>query len=346
MATATVKHTDILRQIKERQFAPVYFLWGEEEYYIDMLTQAFDTQVLDETQKDFDYSVFYGQDVKKKETDLPTIMAYAKRYPVMSPCQLIVVREAQLIDRWDALEAYLKQPIATTVLVFCYKYKKIDKRKSIFKLIEKTGVLYEAVKLKDAQFASWISVYLQEKGLKIGNTALGLLSESLENNLRLAANELDKLVLNLPAGTEVNEDHIERYIGINKEYNVFVLNRALAYGEWSKVRKIVNYLKKHLNEQPLMLILPQLYKYFSKVMLFHALQGRAGGADLAARLGVPPYFLGEYADCARRYSYAHTARILSMLKVYDLRSKGVDSGSVNDGEGILEDVIYHITHGC
>lgn len=346
MAAVTVKHTDILRQIKERQFAPVYFLWGEEEYYIDMLTQAFDTQVLDETQKDFDYSVFYGQDVKKKETDLPTIMAYAKRYPVMSPCQLIVVREAQLIDRWDALETYLKQPIATTVLVFCYKYKKIDKRKSIFKLIEKTGVLYEAVKLKDAQFASWISVYLQEKGLKIGNTALGLLSESLENNLRLAANELDKLVLNLPAGTEVNEDHIERYIGINKEYNVFVLNRALAYGEWSKVRKIVNYLKKHLNEQPLMLILPQLYKYFSKVMLFHALQGWAGGADLAARLGVPPYFLGEYADCARRYSYAHTARILSMLKVYDLRSKGVDSGSVNDGEGILEDVIYHITHGC
>lgn len=343
---AALKHTDILRQIKERQFAPVYFLWGEEEYYIDLLTQAFDTQVLDETQKDFDYSVFYGQDIKKKETDLPTIMAYCKRYPVMSPCQLVVVREAQLIDRWEPLEAYLKQPIATTVLVFCYKYKKIDKRKSVFKLIEKTGVLYEAAKLKDAQFAAWIAAYMQEKGLKIGPTALGLLSESLENNLRLAANELDKLVLNLPAGTEVNEDHIERYIGINKEYNVFVLNRALAYGEWSKVRKIVNYLKKHLNEQPLMLILPQMYKYFSKVMLYHALQGRLGGADLAARLGVPPYFLNEYADCARRYSYAHTARILSVLKVYDLRSKGVDSGSLNDPEGILEDVIYRITHGC
>ncbi len=345
MATV-IKHIDILRQIKERQFAPVYFLWGEEEYYIDMLTQAFDTQVLDETQKDFDYSVFYGQDVKKKETDLPTIMACCKRYPVMSPCQLVVVREAQLIDRWEALEAYLKQPVATTVLVFCYKYKKIDKRKGVFKLIEKTGVLYEAAKLKDAQFASWIAAYLQEKGLRIAHTALGLLSESLENNLRLAANELDKLVLNVPAGTEVHEDHIERYIGINKEYNVFVLNRALAYGEWSKVRKIVNYLKKHLNDQPLMLILPQLYKYFSKVMLYHALQGRLGGSDLAARLGVPPYFLSEYADCARRYSYAHTARILSMLKVYDLRSKGVDSGSINDAEGILEDVIYRITHGC
>lgn len=345
MATV-IKHIDILSQIKERQFAPVYFLWGEEEYYIDMLTQAFDTQVLDETQKDFDYSVFYGQDVKKKETDLPTIMACCKRYPVISPCQLVVVREAQLIDRWEALEAYLKQPVATTVLVFCYKYKKIDKRKGVFKLIEKTGVLYEAAKLKDAKFASWIAAYLQEKGLRIGHTALGLLSESLENNLRLAANELDKLVLNVPAGTEVHEDHIERYIGINKEYNVFVLNRALAYGEWSKVRKIVNYLKKHLNEQPLMMILPQLYKYFSKVMLYHALQGRLGGSDLAARLGVPPYFLNEYADCAQRYSYAHTARILSMLKVYDLRSKGVDSGSINDAEGILEDVIYRITHGC
>ncbi|MDE7091789.1 MAG: DNA polymerase III subunit delta [Bacteroidales bacterium] len=344
MATEA-KHTEILRQIRERQFAPVYFLWGEEEYYIDMLTQAFDTQVLDETQKDFDYAVFYGQDVKKKETDLPTIIAGCKRYPVMSPCQLVIVKEAQLIDRWDALEAYLKQPVATTVLVFCYKYKKIDKRKSIFKLIEKTGVLYEAVKMKDAQFASWIAAYLQEKGLKIGRTALALLSESLENNLRLAANELDKLVLNVPAGTEVNEDHIERYIGINKEYNVFVLNRALAYGEYAKVRKIVNYLKKHLNEQPLMLILPQLYKYFSKVMLMHALHGRLGGSDLAARIGVPPYFLSEYADCARRYSYAHTARILSILKTYDLRSKGVDSGSINDAEGILEDVIYRITHG-
>ena len=342
---AESKHTEILRQIRERQFAPVYFLWGEEEYYIDMLAQAFDTQVLDETQKDFDYAVFYGQDVKKKETDLPTIMAGCKRYPVMSPRQLILVKEAQLIDRWDALEAYLKQPVPTTVLVFCYKYKKIDKRKSVFKLIEKTGVLYEAVKLKDAQFASWITGYLQEKGLKIGRTALALLSESLENNLRLAANELDKLVLNVPAGTEVNEDHIERYIGINKEYNVFVLNRALAYGEYAKVRKIVNYLKKHLNEQPLMLILPQLYKYFSKVMLFHALQGRLGGSDLAARIGIPPYFLSEYADCARRYSYAHTARILSLLKTYDLRSKGVDSGSINDAEGILEDVIYRITHG-
>lgn len=344
MAAATIKHTDILKQIRDKQFAPVYFLWGDEEYYIDLLAEAFDTQVLDEAQKDFDYAVFYGQDVKKKETDLPTIISYCKRYPVMAPCQLIVVKEAQQIDRWDALEAYLKQPVSTTVLVFCYKYKKIDRRKSIFKQIEKAGVLYEATRLKDAQFAAWISGYLQEKGLGIGTQALGVLSESLENNLRLAANELDKLVLNLPAGTEVDGDHIERYIGINKEYNVFVLNRALAEGQWIKVRKIVNYLKKHLNEQPLMLILPQLYKYFSKVMLFHALQGKMGGGDLAARLGVPPYFLSEYAACARRYSYAHTARILSMLKTYDLRSKGVDSGSINDPEGILEDVVYRITH--
>ncbi|MDE5703673.1 MAG: DNA polymerase III subunit delta, partial [Bacteroidales bacterium] len=287
---AALTHTDILRQIQTKQLAPVYFLWSaEEEYYIDLLAEAFETQVLDETQKDFDFAMFYGQDVKKKETDLPTIIAHAKRYPLMAPCQLVLVKEAQLIDRWDALEQYLKQPVSTTVLVFCYKYKKIDKRKSVFKLIEKTGVLYESVKLKDHQFSAWIAAYLQEKGLKIGRTAHALLSESLENNLRLAANELDKLVLNVPVGTEVNEDHIERYIGINKEYNVFMLNRALAYGERAKVRRIVNYMKKHLNEQPLMLILPQLYKYFSKVMLFHALQGRAVGSDLAARLGVPTY---------------------------------------------------------
>lgn len=341
MATL-LKYTDILKQIKDKAFSPVYFLWGEEEYYIDLLSEAFEN-VLDESQKDFDFSMIYGLDLKKKDLDFGSVIANCKRYPMTSPYQVVIVKEAQNIDRWEVLEEYLKHPVPTTILVFCYKYKKIDKRKSVFKQLEKSFVLFESTKLKDAQFATWISAYLKDKGLVIGNKALGLISESLENNLKLTANELDKLAINLPPQTEVTEDHIELYIGINKEYNVFVLTRALSDGDLVLTRKIVNYMKCHLKEQPLMMILPQLYKYFCKVLCIHSLGGRASSSDMASTLGIPPFFLREYLSCAQRYNYSKTAQIISILKKYDLKSKGVD-GSADDGEGILEEVIYHITH--
>lgn len=339
-----INYTDILKQIREKTFAPVYFLCGEEEYFIDLLTEAFDNQVLDESQKDFDYAQFFGQDIKKNVSALEAVMAHCRRFPLMSPYQLVMVKGAQLIEKWEPLEAYLKAPTPTTILVFCHK-KKVDGRKSIFNQIKKAGVFYEAAKIKDTEFAAWIKGYLQENKLKVSASALHFLSECLEANLRLAANELSKLVVNLPDGTEVNEDHIERFIGINKEYNVFSLTKAFDTGDVVKVRKIVNHFKANPADNPLQLIVPTLYKHFCKVLLYHALQGKVENAEMAARLGVAPYYVKDYASCARWFSYARTAQIISILKSYDLLSKGVENNSkFNKGEDLLEDLVYRLTH--
>lgn len=341
---STLSYNDIIQHIRAKTFKPVYFLWGDEEFFLDKLTDAFDNQVLDESQKDFDYAQFFGQDIKKNESELAAVMAHCKRFPLMSPYQLVMVKGAQLIEKWEPLEDYLKAPTPTTILVFCHKVKNIDRRKSVFKQLDKAGALYEAAKIKDKEFPAWIKGYLSENHLKVSPSALRFLSENLEINLRLAANELDKLVVNLPSGTEVNEDHIERFVGINKDYNVFSLNKALCFGDVMKVRKIVNYIKAHPADNPMPFVIPQLYRHFSKVLLYHALRGKIDEKDLAARLGVHPFYLNEYESCARLFSYARTAQILSLLKVYDLRSKGVESGNLNQDGDLFEDLIYRIIH--
>ncbi|MEG1498961.1 MAG: DNA polymerase III subunit delta [Bacteroidales bacterium] len=338
----SLKYEQILQQIKEKKFKPVYLLWGEEDYYIDLLTDAFENQVLNDAEKEFDFSVFYGQDLKNKEPGLPGVMADCKRYPMTSPYQLILIKEAQMIDKWDPLENYLKNPVQSTILVLAHKHKKIDKRKTVFKTLDKQGVLFESARLKDYEYQPWVSNYLGQHRYQIAPSALALLTESLGSDLSLISNELKKLMLNLPPQSEINENHIEQYIGINKDYNIFSLEKAISEHQLLKIVKIANYFKNNMKEFPLALILPQLYKHFCRVLLFHALNGKMNRNELAAKIGINPYFLNQYESCARYYNYTQATHVISILKEYDLKSKGL--GSTAPPETLLEELIFRITH--
>lgn len=334
----------ISQQIKSAKLAPVYLLWGEEDYYIDKLTAQFE-QTLDDMQKEFDFSVFYGQDLKSKEPGLKGVIANCKRFPVMAPFQMIIVKEAQVIDRWDSVEDYLQKPIPTTCLVLCHKHKKIDKRKAVFKLIDKVGMSFESAPLKDKDFAPWISNHIAENGYKITAQALGLLCESIGSNLNQIANELQKIFVNLPQGSEINEDHIHDHIGIDKEYNVFTLEKALGARNPVQTKKICLYMAGNPKNAPLPLIMIQLYRFFSKIIQIHDLARRGTPrSEWSAALGVPPFFLAQYEGGARAYSYKETAFILHLLKEYDLKSKGVES--TLEPADLLDELCFRILHAC
>lgn len=341
----SLKYEQVVEQIRSRKFAPVYLLWGEEDYFIDRIVELFETRVLDDMQKEFDFSVTYGLDLKGKEPGLKGLMAHCKQFPVMSPLQLVIIKEAQTIDRWEALENYLQKPVETTVLVICFKHKKPDKRKSFYKLIEKTGVSYESAPIKEKDLNGWVSRYLQDAGYSVSPEALMLLSETMGTNLNLITNELEKLFINLPKGSLITEDHIETYIGINKEYNVFTLEKAVSARNAAETRKICTYVRQNPKDFPPPLILIQFYRLFSKVVQIHAfLRSGTPRTEWAARLGINPYFIRQYETAASLYSYRDTAHILNIIKQYDLKSKGVDANM--DPEAWIDEFITRVLYAC
>lgn len=341
----TLKYTDIEKQIRSGKPAPVYLLWGEEDYYIDRIERLFENELLDDMQKEFDFSVYFGQDLKGKEPGLSGVIANCKRFPVMAPFQLIIVKEAQAIDRWDVVEDYLQKPVASTVLVFCHKHKKIDKRKSVFKLFEKMGTCFESVPLKDKDYMPWIENYLKENGYEVQPQALALLSESLGGNLNMIANELNKLFVNLPKGTAIDENHVEKYVGINKEYNPFVLEKALSARDLMTCRKICNHIRQNPKDFPLPPLLAIIYRLYARIIQIHSLKGRGTPrSEWASFLGVNPYFLGQYETAASRYSYRETAAILQIIKEYDLKSKGF--GGNLPHEAFIDEFVFRLLHAC
>lgn len=330
----------ISQQIRSGKLSPVYLLWGEEDYYIDKLCLQFE-HVLDDMQKEFDYSLFYGQDLKSKEPGLKGVMANCKRFPVLAPFQIVIIKEAQAIDRWDPLEDYLQSPISSTCLVICHKHKKIDKRKSVFKQLEKIGVCFESAPLKEKDFAPWISNHIKENGYQIQSPALALLCESIGSNLNQIANELEKIFINLPQGSMITEDHIQAHIGINKEYNVFTLEKALGNRDSAESRKICNYMISNPKDTPIQLILIQLYRFFSKIIQIHDFSRRGiPRSEWASKMAVPPFFLNQYENGARMYNYRETAHILHIIKEYDLKSKGVESSLAF--EDLLNELCFRI----
>lgn len=341
----SLKYDDIVKQIRSHKPAPVYLLWGEEDFYIDRLEKIIESELLDEMQKEFDFSVYFGQDLKGKEPGLPGVIANCKRFPVMSPFQLVMVKEAQAIDRWDAVENYLQNPVQSTVLVFCHKHKKIDKRKSVFKLFDKAGVCFESAPLKDKDYMPWMENYLKENGYSVEPQALALMSETLGGNLSMVANELGKLFVNLPQGATVSEDDVEKYVGINKEYNNFALEKALAMRDVTACRKICNHIRKNPKEFPLPPLMGVVYRLYARIMQVHALRGRGTPRnEWAATIGVAPYFLGQYETAASRYSYRETAVILQVIKTYDLKSKGF--GGNLSHEAFIDELCFRLLHAC
>lgn len=338
--------SDIIKDLKAKKFKPVYLLHGEEPYYIDQIIHYMEQHILNDMEKGFNQTVLYG-----KDTDMATILNAAKRYPMMSDYQLIVVKEAQDL-KWaketegsgkeaEFIQNYFEKPLASTILVFGFKYANFDKRKKLFKSITKSGLVFQSDPVRDYKLAGWIEDLVKEKGAKIAPQAAALMAEYLGTDLSKISNELEKLMLNVSKETTIDTDHIQRNIGISKEYNVFELQKALAVRNVLKANQIVNYFAGNPKANPMVMVMANLNAYFTKILKYHYLQHKG---DAAKELGVNPYFVKDYETAARSYTINKTFAIISLLREYDLKSKGVDStGNVTDGE-LLKELMFKILH--
>lgn len=331
---------NIIENLRNKVYHPIYFLQGEEPYYIDEISNFIAQNVLDENEKEFNQSILYG-----KETSVASILECAKRFPMMSNYQVVIVKEAQNIKERDLdenLAHYVENPLKSTILVFCYKYKKLDGRKSLGKTIGKKGVLFESKKLYDSQVPEWISGYLKKQNYRIAVKATMLLTEYLGNDLGKIVNELEKLMLNVKSGNEITATHIEQYIGISKDFNIFELQNALGTKNILKANQVINYFGKNPKDHPLVVTLFNLYSYFSKVLIYHYIQDKSN-KNAAAILKVHPFFLKDYQVAARNFSPKKAEQAISILRDYDRKSKGINNNSTDDGE-LLKEMVYKILH--
>jgi DNA polymerase III subunit delta len=330
------KFPEILSDLKNKKYHPVYFLCGEEPYFIDIIADYIEKNVLDEAEKSFNQSILYGCDV-----DCNTIINEAMRYPMMAEHLVVIVKEAQDIKKIEELENYLKQPTPTTILVICYKKKGVDKRTAFGKNITKQTLYFESKKLYDNQVPEWIDKYAKEHKYKIDATASSLLGEFLGNNLQKISNELDKLMLNVPPAETINTTHVEKYIGISKDYNVFELNNALSQKDVLKANRIINYFAANPKENHIIPVIANLFAHFTKIIKTHSLAGKSDN-EIAAEIGCNPFFVKDYKAAARFYDYKKLVQIISLLHEYDLKSKGVDN--TQEGGELLKEIVFKILH--
>ncbi|MFD2597621.1 DNA polymerase III subunit delta [Sphingobacterium corticis] len=330
----------ILSDVKKGKFSPVYLLHGEESYFIDLVADAIEGSVLNDAQKGFDQTILYG-----KDTDFVTIVNAAKRYPMMSDYQVILVKEAQNL-KWkddELFQKYLESPTPTTILVLAHKYGLVDKRKKTYKLADKAGIVLESKKLYDDKVAPWIADQFQAEGRRIHPQAAALMADYLGTDLSKVANEIDKLLLNVALDKEVDISDIERNIGISKDFNVFELNTALTKKNVFKAFQIVDYFAANPKSNPIPVVIGSLGSYFTKVLKYHYLPDKSSQAA-AKELGVHPFFTKDYEMAARNYSRRKMFDVINLLKEYDLKSKGMHVGPNTTSGELLRELVYKIIH--
>ncbi len=345
-----MEYSAILSDLKNKKYKPVYFLSGEEPYFIDLISDYIEKNVLDESEKEFNQTVLYGGEITAND-----IVGAAKRFPMMSEYQVVIVKEAQSIKNFlkeeddkkkektkSAFEAYLENPLQSTILVICYREKKIDKRTNIAKVIAKSGVLLESKKLYDNQVPDWIKSYLAQKKYTLNPKAAVLLAEYLGTSLSKITNEIDKLIINVPANTEITPEHVQQNIGISKDYNVFELQNAITKKDVVKANRIINYFAANPKDNPLVMVVALLYGHFSKVLLYHSVQNKTK-SNVASEMQINPYFVGDYEIAGKNYPLGKLKSIFSYLREYDLKSKGVENTSATDGE-LLKELVFKIMH--
>ncbi|WP_159952018.1 DNA polymerase III subunit delta [Polaribacter septentrionalilitoris] len=327
----------IVSDIKKGNIKPIYFLMGDEPYYIDKISDFIEENVLEEAEKGFNQQVMYGRDVAIED-----IVGAAKRYPMMAERQVLIVKEAQDLSRTiEKLLSYAENPQPTTVLVINYKYKKLDKRKKLHKAISKTGLLYESKKLYENQVADWIRRVLSGKKYQIEPKAALMLVEFLGTDLSKIANELDKLMLILPKESIINDHHIEENIGISKDYNNFELRKAVGEKNITKANRIINYFAENPKNNPLVMTISLLNSFFTQLLLFHGLQDKSKNS-VAKSLKVNPYFVDEYFSAARNYPMRKVAQNIAFLRDADVKSKGVGANQSN--KDVLKELLFKIFH--
>jgi DNA polymerase-3 subunit delta len=333
-----VTFEEIMSDLKNRIYKPVYFLAGEEPYYIDLITNYIEDKVLPEAEKAFNQMVLYGED-----TTIPTIIETSRRFPMMSNHQVIIVKEAQTLKKIDDLAFYLEKPLLSTILVFNYKYKVLDKRTKLHKLIDNNAVYFESNRLRDYQVPAWIERYLMSRGIKTEPYASAMLTEYLGTDLHKIVNELEKLLINLPDGKPlITTGLIEKNIGISKDYNNFELQKAVGEKNILKANMIVHYFADNTRDNPINLTIASLFSYFTKVLTYHYLTDKSKN-NVASVLKINPFFVKDYETTAAKYSVKKTVEIIGMLRIYDMKSKGFGDLSSTSGD-ILKELVYKILH--
>jgi DNA polymerase-3 subunit delta len=326
----------IINDLKAGTIKPIYFLMGEEPYYIDKLTEYIENNILSEDEKGFNQTVIYGRDATIED-----IVSNAKRYPMMAERQVVVVREAQELSRTiDKLESYAENPQPTTVLVVAYKYKTLDKRKKLVKLIAKNGVLFESKKLYENQVGTWIQRLLQGRGYAIEPKANAMLVEFLGNDLSRISNELDKLQIILPKGHTITPKDIEYNIGFSKDFNVFELQNAIGSKDQLKAYKIAQYFADNPKDNPLVVTVSLVFGFFVKILKYHGLKDKDPRAA-APVLGVNPFFMKDYEIALRNYPMKKVSSIVASLREIDVKSKGVGANSLSNHD-LLKEMLVKI----
>ncbi|MDR2085283.1 MAG: DNA polymerase III subunit delta [Bacteroidales bacterium] len=332
-----MKYEELLFNLKNRIYNPVYFLTGEQTYYIDSLTSIFENDVLSEDERDFNLSILYGKDVTAKD-----VAAQAKQYPMMATYQVLIVKEAQDISKIEALESYVSNPLSSTILVLCYKYKKLDGRTSFYKTLKNKAVLFEAPKIYDNEVPSWIEQQCAKMGYKISPKAAVMIAQHIGSDLQKIVNELEKLSIVIPKSSTINEDHVEKHVGVSKEYNIFELQNAVGGRNINKAYQIVMYFAENEKAMSLPGLVVNLYQFFTKLMKYHFVNDKSK-QNMASVLGVNPFFVKDYALAASVYPPKKISSIFLILQEYDLKSKGVDNVNSTPGE-LMKEMIYKILH--
>jgi DNA polymerase III subunit delta len=333
-----VTYEEIISDLKNRIFKPVYFLAGEEPYYIDLITEYIQEKVLPESDKAFNQIILYGDD-----TNIASIIDTARRFPMMASHQVLIIKEAQSLKKLDDLAVYLEKPLLSTILVFSYKYKTIDKRTKLYKTLESHGVYFESARIRDYLIPAWIERYLMIKGIKTDPSASAMLTEYLGTDLHKIVNELNKLIITLPQGKPfITTALIEKNIGISKDYNNFELQKAIGEKNILKANMIVHYFADNPKDNPITLSIASLFAFFSKLLTFHYLTDKSKN-NVAAVLKVNPFFVREYENSASKYNVAKTVQIISLLRTYDMKSKGYCDPGTDAGD-LLKELVFRILH--
>jgi DNA polymerase III subunit delta len=332
-----------LKEIRQNKIAPLYFLHGDEPFYIEKIADELEKRIVPESEKGFNQFVLFGKDIP----DVGTVLNYARRFPFMAERQLVIIKEAQQISGFDnkdknaLLESYAQNPLASTVLVVCFQGN-FDARKPLLKAFDKTGMVVASKKMYDNKLPDWVAANVHEHGAKISHKAIQMLVENIGNDLKRLASEVDKILINLKTGEEISAAIVEKFVGISKEYNVFELQKALVQRDVLKSNKIANYLAANSKENPMPQVLINLYNFFSKVLIVHGTANKAE-ANLAGVLGVNPFFVKDYLTATRQYSVGHLINIVTALRRADNESKGIDAGSTDESD-ILKRLVFNILH--
>ncbi|HQF00790.1 MAG: DNA polymerase III subunit delta [Bacteroidales bacterium] len=335
-----MSYEQIIGDINRKIFYPIYFLTGEEPHFIDKISKLIETTVLSEDEKEFNQIIVYGRDILPNQ-----IIQMAREYPVFGNYRVIIVREAQdikQIEKDKLLLAYLEKPVPTTLLVFDYKYKKVDGRTSFVQLLKKNGVFFESKKLYDNQIPKWIEGTIRGMGYQINPQAMMLLSENLGTDLSKIENELKKLVINIDKNTEITPDIVEKNIGISKDFNIFELQKALGERNIYKANQIINFFASNPKDNSVVFVIVMLFNYFKRLLIYHTLKDKSD-KNVASKFGINPYFVREIRIASSRYNIAKLRSIISILREYDQKAKGVETAPIEDGE-LMKEMIYKILH--